>query len=107
MPTAWKTQVLLLTGSLADYLTLGTQSSYHLFLLLSITKHDFVSDALYNVSFTPHNHLFGRCFFHFANEEVKAPKLSNLSYGAVLPLLNFLLDEIRNQHLKNTLKLNL
>ena len=71
MPTAWKTQVLLLTGSLADYLTLGCQSSYHLFLLLSIIEYDFVSDALYNILFTPHSHLFGRCYFHFANEEIE------------------------------------
>lgn len=50
MPTAWKTQVLLLTGSLADYLTLGSQSSYHLFfLLLSIIKHD-LSLMLYIMS---------------------------------------------------------
>ena len=71
MLTAWKTQVLLLTGYLADYLTLDSQSSYHLFLLLSIIEHDFVSDALYNISFTPHSHLFGRCYFHSANEEIE------------------------------------
>lgn len=37
--------------------------------VLPIIEQDF--DALCNSSFTPHNHLLGRYYSHFANEEIE------------------------------------